>query len=213
MSDTWNRVESMQTEEIHLTLERELGMISQKACELVNQTIMKTIQVSTFGGILLEDMELDTSSSKRGVSMMRYPSWATYTEDDVVWWCPVGGRRKQWQLTRSLFRGNWGEPLRLYATIPIECAVQHGKVLVADSKTRAKSFLHLCQRELDTALETLKRDYNARILDLTGTAKEKLLKVLRGLAKDAELQPLLEDWEKRIRNVLFHFSYLSSNSF
>ena len=77
MSDTWDRVESMQTREIRLTLEQELGMISQQACGLVNQTIKKTLQVSTFNGILLEDIELDTSSGKRGVSMMQYPSWAT----------------------------------------------------------------------------------------------------------------------------------------
>ena len=188
----------MQTQEIRLTLEQELGMISQKACGLVNQTIKKALQVSTFGGISLEDMEPDTSSGKRGVSMMRYPSWATYTEDYAVWRCPVGGRRNQWKLTRSFFRGKWSEPLGLYATIPIERVVQHGKVLVAKSEARAENFLHLCQRELNSVLETLKRDSTARILDLSGTAKQKLLKVLRGLAKDAELQPLLEDWEKGI---------------
>ena len=95
VSDTWDRVESMQTRETRLTLERELGIISQKACGLVNQMIKKTLQVSTFSGILLEDMELDTSSGKRGVSMMQDPSWATYTEDDAVWGCPVEGRRNQ----------------------------------------------------------------------------------------------------------------------
>ena len=101
----------------------------------------------------------------------------------------------------------------MYATTPIERVVQHGKVLVAKSRTQAEYFLHLCQDELNSALETLKRDSTARILDLAGTAKQKLLKVLRGLAKDAELQPLLEDWEKRIRMFLSLFSYLSSNSF
>ena len=101
----------------------------------------------------------------------------------------------------------------MYATIPIERAVQHGKVLVASNKTRAKNFLHLCQHELNSVLETLKRDYNSRILELAGTAKEKLLRVLRGLAKDVELQPLLDDWEKRIGMFLFHLLYLSSKSF
>ena len=81
MSDTWDRVESLQAREIRLTLEQELGMISQKAYEFVNQTIKKTLQDSTFGSIWLEDMDLDASSGKRGVSIMQYPSLATYTED------------------------------------------------------------------------------------------------------------------------------------
>ena len=195
----------MQTQEIRLTLARELGMISQKACGLVDQTIKKTLQVSKVG-ILLEGMEVDTSSGKR-VSMVWYSSWATYTEDDAVWQCPVGGRRNQWQLTRSLFRGNWSEPPGLYATIPIERAVQHGKVLIAKNKPWAEFFLQLCQHELKLALETLKTDYTARILELAGTAKAKLLKVLRGLAKDAGLQPLLEDWEKRI-GMFFSTSHI-----
>ena len=74
VSDTWDRVESMQAQEIRFTLERDIGMILQKACGLVNQTINQALQDSTFGGILFEVMKLDTSSGKRGVSVMQYPS-------------------------------------------------------------------------------------------------------------------------------------------
>ena len=62
----------MQAEEVRSLLEKKLGMISQRACELINQTITKT---STDGGMSLEDMDLGhgtrgASSSKRGVSMV-----------------------------------------------------------------------------------------------------------------------------------------------
>jgi hypothetical protein len=73
--DTWGRVESMQTEEIRLLLEHELGIISQKACGLINQTIKKT---SIDCGMSLEDMNVGygtpgVSSGKRGVSGLQYP--------------------------------------------------------------------------------------------------------------------------------------------
>ena len=51
MSDTWDRVESMQAQEIRLTLERDIGMILQEACGLVNQTInrrYKTRRLAVF---------------------------------------------------------------------------------------------------------------------------------------------------------------------
>ena len=43
------------------------------------------------------------------------------------------------------------------------------------------------------------------ILDLAGTAKEKLLRVVRGMIRQAELQPLPEDWEHRIGKVVSAF--------
>jgi len=51
-------------------------------------------------------------------------------------------------------------------------------------------------------LETLKREYTAMILDLAGTAKAKLLKVVRGIIKQAELQPHPEDWENRVGKII-----------
>jgi len=41
------------------------------------------------------------------------------------------------------------------------------------------------------------------ILDLAGTAKSKLLKVVRGIIKQAGLRPQPEDWENRIGEILF----------
>jgi len=43
------------------------------------------------------------------------------------------------------------------------------------------------------------------ILDLAGTAKSKLPKVLRGIIKQAELRPRPEDWETRIGEILSAF--------
>ena len=62
----------MQAQEVRLLLEQKLGMISQRACGLINQTIMKTL---TDSGMSLEDMDVGhgtrgVSSSKRGVSMV-----------------------------------------------------------------------------------------------------------------------------------------------
>ena len=51
-------------------------------------------------------------------------------------------------------------------------------------------FLRLSQHELSLALETLKEECTSIILDLSGTANVKLLKVVRGLVKQAKLQPL-----------------------
>jgi len=63
--DTWGRVESIQTEEIRLLLEQELGVISQKACGLIHQTIKKTFPDS---GMSLEDMDVghDTRVPREG---------------------------------------------------------------------------------------------------------------------------------------------------
>jgi len=47
----------------------------------------------------------------------------------------------------------------------------------------------------------LEREYTAMILGLAGTAKSKLLKVVRGIIKQAELQPQPEDWENRIGEI------------
>lgn len=60
-------------------------------------------------------------------------------------------------------------------------------------------------------LETLKGEYTAIILDLAGTGKAKLLKVVRGLIKQAELQRLPKNWENRVGMILsaFHLSPLT----
>ena len=72
--DTWGRVESMQTEEVRSLLEQKLGMISQKACGLINETIKK---ISLDCGMSLDDMDAghgtrSASSGKRGVSVSQY---------------------------------------------------------------------------------------------------------------------------------------------
>ena len=75
--DTWGRVESMQTEEIRTLLERELGVISQKACGLIHQTIKKALADC---GLTLEDMHVGDggpgAARDRGVSVLQYPIWA-----------------------------------------------------------------------------------------------------------------------------------------
>ena len=67
----------MQTQEIRLLLEQELGVISQKACGLIHQTIKKAF---TRCGLSLEDMDVGHGGSgaarDRGVSVLQYPSWA-----------------------------------------------------------------------------------------------------------------------------------------
>ena len=98
--DTWGRIESMQTEEIRFLLEQELGVISQKTCGLINQTVQKTLLDC---GMSLEDMAIgnstrDTSRGKRGVSVLQYPGWAqTLSEwpDHADFGCPVGEWRYQ----------------------------------------------------------------------------------------------------------------------
>ena len=77
--DTLDRVGSMQTEEVRLLLERELGMISQRAFGLIDQTITKTLENS---GMSLRDVDIghSTRSAPSGVSVVQYPDWATGTE-------------------------------------------------------------------------------------------------------------------------------------
>ena len=64
----------MQTQEVRLFLEQELGTISQKACELINQAIRKT---SLDCGMSLEGMAVghgtqSASSGKPEVSVLQY---------------------------------------------------------------------------------------------------------------------------------------------
>ena len=77
--ETLSRVECMQTQENSLLLERELGMINQKACGLINQTITKTLPDS---GMSLEDMDVGHSTriASSRVSVMQYPGCAIDTE-------------------------------------------------------------------------------------------------------------------------------------
>ena len=70
--ETLGRVESIQIQEVRLLLEEKLGIINQKACELIKQTTTKTL---TDGGISLEDMDVDhgtqsVPSSMKGVSVV-----------------------------------------------------------------------------------------------------------------------------------------------
>jgi hypothetical protein len=71
--DTWSRVESMQTQEVRLLLEQELGLISQKACGLLDQTTKKALADC---GMSLEDMGVGHGSSGAstgiGVSVSQY---------------------------------------------------------------------------------------------------------------------------------------------
>ena len=57
-----------------MLLEKKLGVISQRACGLINQTITKTL---TDSGMSLEDMDAghgtqNASIGKRGVSVMQH---------------------------------------------------------------------------------------------------------------------------------------------
>ncbi len=69
----------MQTQEVRLLLEQELGMISQRARGLINQAIMKTFAES---GMSLEDMDVGHSTwgASSGVRVVQYPDWTTDTE-------------------------------------------------------------------------------------------------------------------------------------
>ncbi len=65
-------------------------MISQKAYELINQTIKK---MSTICGMSLEDMTvdygtMDASRGKRAVSVLQYLGWVIDTER-VAWSCSL----------------------------------------------------------------------------------------------------------------------------
>ena len=51
------------------------------------------------------------------------------------------------------------------------------------------------------------------LLDLTGAGNAKLLKVVRGMIKHAELPPLSEDWENRIGKILFNFCIIPPTPF
>jgi hypothetical protein len=90
----------MQTQEVRLLLEQKLGLISQKAYGLLDQTTKKA---STDCGVLLEDMDVvhgspGTSRGRGGVSVLQYPGWAqTLSEwsDHAVLECPVGEWRYQ----------------------------------------------------------------------------------------------------------------------
>jgi len=97
--DMWGRIESMQPEEIRGLLEQELGVMSQKMCGLINQTIQKTLLDC---GMSLEDMDVsngtqDTSSGKRDVSVLQYPGWTQTLSEwpDADFGCPVGEWRYQ----------------------------------------------------------------------------------------------------------------------
>ena len=71
----------------------------------------------------------------------------------------------------------------------------------------------MSQREVSEVLETLKRGYAAIILDIAGAANAKLLKVVRGMVKQAELPPLPEDWETRIGKILLDFCIFHTTPF
>ena len=73
--ETWRRIESMQTQEICSLLEQELGMISQKACGLINQAIKKILPDCDMA---LESMDVGrstpaASSGTREVGVLQSP--------------------------------------------------------------------------------------------------------------------------------------------
>ena len=69
----------MQTQEVRLLLEQVLGMISQGACGLINQTITTTLSNN---GMSLEGMDVGhtTRVASSGVSVVQYPGWTADTE-------------------------------------------------------------------------------------------------------------------------------------
>ena len=72
--ETLGRVGSIQAHEVLSLLQKQLGMISQRACGLINQTITKTL---TDSGMSLEDMDVghgtrSASSGNGGVSVVQY---------------------------------------------------------------------------------------------------------------------------------------------
>ena len=77
--ETLGRVGSIQAQEVRSLLEKKLGMISQRACGLINQTITRTLMDS---GMSLGDMDVGHGASRgnRGVSVVQYHGWATDTE-------------------------------------------------------------------------------------------------------------------------------------
>ena len=83
----------MQTREIRLLLEQELGVISQKACGLIHQTIKKALAGC---GLSLEDMDVGhggPGATRDRVSVLEHPTWAQRLSewpDHAVWGCPVG---------------------------------------------------------------------------------------------------------------------------
>jgi hypothetical protein len=83
---SWDRVGTLQTQEIRSLLDQELEMISQKACGLVNQTIEKILPDCGMSLGALGDMDVDSgtlgaSSGKRCVSVLQYSGW---TDTDRV---------------------------------------------------------------------------------------------------------------------------------
>ena len=72
---------------------------------------------------------------------------------------------------------------------------QHGNILVTKTRSQGKDFLQLSQRELSTALDMLKEECTAIILDLAAAENAKLLKVVHSMIKQAKLQPPPEVWE------------------
>ena len=77
--DTLGRVESMQAQEVRLLLGDAFGMISQRACGLINQTITMTL---ADGGMSLGGMDVGHSTrvASNGVSVVQYPGCATGTD-------------------------------------------------------------------------------------------------------------------------------------
>jgi hypothetical protein len=202
--DTWGRVESMQTQEVRSLLEQKLRLISQKACGLTDQTTKKAL---AHCGMSLEEMGVGHGSpgtlTGRGVSVSQYPGWARHRASGLIMQYlgdQVGNGDIIDRLQESSFAEagvshfTWIMCNDPHSTYP----QQYSKVLIIETKARAKDFLRLSQLELNLVLETLKSEYTEIILDLAGIANAKLLKVVRGIINQAELQPLPEGWENRL---------------
>ena len=77
--ETLDNVESIQAQEVRSTLEEKLGLISQRASGLINQTITTKLTDSSMS---LKDVDVGqgtrgASGGKRGVSVVQYYGWAT----------------------------------------------------------------------------------------------------------------------------------------
>ena len=114
--ETLGRVGSIQAQEVRVLLEKKLGMINQRACGLINQTITKTLTDSRMS---LEVMDVGhgtrgASGGEREVSVAQYHCWTTDTEQATrscslaVFSWEMGYQR---QSTRILFCGSSSESL------------------------------------------------------------------------------------------------------
>ena len=76
---TLDRVGSIHADEVREHLEKELGTIPERACELIKQTIAKSLEGNDMS---VEDLDVGRTATigKKGVSVVQCLGWATNTE-------------------------------------------------------------------------------------------------------------------------------------